>query len=86
MQIEIFYTSIDNPESACTARRRIESAFPGYRVNFDLADCDRVMRVVTARGRIAIDQLITLLREEGITAGILPDIIPSPKVYNCFNC
>jgi len=86
MEIEIFYTSVESEESARSLQEIVHRKFPAYSVNFDLADCDRIMRVVCYRESIACAALISLLNEEGIIAGLLPDIIPSPRLVNCFTC
>jgi len=43
-------------------------------VNFDLDDCDRILRVVF-EGKIQSDLLIELLKDVGCIAEVLPDTI-----------
>ena len=44
--IEVFKTNISNGEEASRLMVEIKKAFAGYKVNFDLSDCDRILRVV----------------------------------------
>ena len=43
--IEVFRTSIAHPAQASWLQRRLLQLYPQYQVNFDLDDCDRILRV-----------------------------------------
>lgn len=47
--IEVFKTNIRDPRKAKTLATMISIQFPDYRVNFDLDDCDKILRVVGER-------------------------------------
>ena len=47
----------------------------GYTANFDLDDCDRILRVKSSAGSIHPDTLILLLKRFGFHAEVLPDEI-----------
>jgi hypothetical protein len=53
---------------------QIERKFANCKVNFDLDDCDRILRVVF-EGKIQSELLIDLLKNVGCTAEVLPDTI-----------
>lgn len=44
-QIEIFRTTVDCPKTAYCLVLRLQEAFPYAKCNFDLDDCDRILRV-----------------------------------------
>lgn len=43
--VEVFKTNISSKRKAKIIRDRLEKAFPEYGINFDLEDCDRILRV-----------------------------------------
>jgi len=49
-------------------------------VNFDLDDCDRILRVAF-EGKIQSDQLIDLLKTVGCTVEVLPDTILTIETF-----
>jgi hypothetical protein len=46
--IEVFKTNIDDRELAEELRAELQALFPGTRINFDLQDCDRILRIESA--------------------------------------
>ncbi len=73
--IEIFKTNVGNRDQADWLIDRIQKTFAGYQVNFDLEDCDRILRAKNPAGPVIAGSLIYLLKEMGFDAEILPDII-----------
>lgn len=43
--VEVFKTNVEDAEQADIILRKLNIHFPAYRINFDLADCDRILRV-----------------------------------------
>lgn len=43
--IEVFKTDVQQPGTANLLIAKLMLLFPGCRVNFDLEDCDRVLRI-----------------------------------------
>jgi hypothetical protein len=43
--VEVFKTNVDNAVVAEQIRETIRKQFPRCKVNFDLEDCDRILRV-----------------------------------------
>jgi len=43
--VEVFKTDIRKKHIACTLVKSLSNQFPDYRINIDLADCDKVLRV-----------------------------------------
>jgi hypothetical protein len=74
--IEVFKTNVANKDQAAGLLEALHRAFPAYRANFDLQDCDRVLRVVTAGEPVHTVTLLRFLQSRGIQAEPLPDEPP----------
>jgi hypothetical protein len=46
--VEVFKTNIDNRELAAQLRLELLELFPNTRINFDLEDCDKILRIESA--------------------------------------
>ena len=77
--VEVFITDVKDPGEAQLRVERIHAAFTGYKANFDLEDCDRILRVLSATGLVETYRIIGLLKELGCHAEVLPDIIPKGR-------
>jgi hypothetical protein len=71
--IEVFKTNVTDQEHATMLVDRIHKTFTGYKANFDLDDCDNILRVKCSTGYIQSSHLIDLLRNFGFSAEVLPD-------------
>jgi hypothetical protein len=71
--VEVFKTNVDDPFHAGVLIDLIHKTFTGYTANFDLEDCDRILRVKCASGSIQSVTLIKLLGHLGCQAEILSD-------------
>ena len=69
--VEVFKTTVNKREHAQVLVDEIQKAFRGYRVNFDLEDCDRILRVEYHEGNIRSSELIGLLIKSGFQAEVL---------------
>ena len=74
--VEVFKTNVEQRVHAIMLIEQIHKAFSGYKANFDLDDCDRILRVTSATGSVEACGLIRLLEERGFEAEVLPDIVP----------
>ncbi len=43
--VEIFKTSIESREQSETVKQDLLTLFPSAKINFDLDDCDRILRI-----------------------------------------
>ncbi len=62
-QVEIFKTNVREMAEAASIIRHLHAHFPNYRINFDLQDCDNVLRIETLNGDIdqkKIERLLTI--------------------------
>jgi hypothetical protein len=73
--IEIFTTNVTEKNQAERVLNKIRSAFPGYKVNFDLDDCDHILRIDSRGSVLCAATLIQLVHQLGFRAEILPDEI-----------
>jgi hypothetical protein len=71
--VEVFKTNVTNRVHANRLIDQIHHAFREYKANFDLEDCDRILRVKSVTGRIQAAHLIDLLSNSGFRAEVLPD-------------
>ena len=73
--IEVFKTNVKDQDVADKLTDHIHRNFIGYKANFDLQDCDHILRVKSVTGSIESTHIIYLLNEYGCTAEILQDEI-----------
>jgi tRNA G26 N,N-dimethylase Trm1 len=73
--VEVFRTNVETEEQAQRLAHLIHENFPEYSVNFDLNDCDRILRVKST-SLIRESSLVALLHNSGFDAAILADEIP----------
>ncbi|MET7000453.1 hypothetical protein [Chitinophaga defluvii] len=75
--VEVFKTDVRDQQQANKLIDLIHNAFPEYKANFDLEDCDRILRVKSSTQLILAAPLIQLLHKAGYHAEVLPDDEPS---------
>lgn len=73
--IEILATDVQHEHQARHLLATIEDTFPGYRANFDLEDCDRILRIVNPCGAVDTGAVIELMEACGFNAEVLPDLV-----------
>jgi hypothetical protein len=72
--IEVFKTDVKDYDHANMLVHQIHTAFSDYSANFDLQDCDNILRVKsTSSESIESECLINLLKNFGFHAEVLPD-------------
>lgn len=76
MMVEVFKTNVKEPADASVLLKEIHAMSEAYAANFDLDDCDKILRVVCSDGNIQTSQLKDLLSKHGFHAEVLPDEIP----------
>jgi hypothetical protein len=75
--VEVFKTNVENCEQAKDLLDVIHNTFINYRANFDLEDCDKVLRIECKGSYIESDCILHLLKQYGYKAEILQDIVPA---------
>ena len=67
--IEVFKTNVENAGDANNIVRLLLQHFPGSRINFDLQDCDKILRV---EGKdFCAETIITFMKENGFHCSVL---------------
>ena len=74
--VEVFKTTVTEQVHANILVDNIHKRFPGYKANFDLADCDNILRIKCIHGIIESSLVINLLKDFGFNAEVLPDDLP----------
>ena len=69
--IEVFKTNIRDSLQAAFILSLIERDFPGHEANFDLHDCDNILRVKSVSGHVEPILLINLLTKHGFHGEVL---------------
>lgn len=66
--IEIFRTTISDFEESEKIKKQLLTLFPTCRINFDLQDCDRILRV---EGQFSSEIVIAILQSQRYECEIL---------------
>lgn len=69
--VEVFRTNVHDPEVSDHLVAELFNRFPHYRINFDLQDCDRILRV--AGKHMEPDLIIDFMHARGFRCEILED-------------
>jgi hypothetical protein len=77
MMVEVFKTNVKHAGHARMILDQIHKTCIDYTANFDLEDCDNILRVKSGSRLIEPSLLIDLLRNYGFTAEVLPDELPA---------
>ncbi|PKD17213.1 hypothetical protein APR41_07225 [Salegentibacter salinarum] len=71
--VRVFKTNITDTNLADEFIDSIHLNFSNYIANFDLEDCDNILRIESFNNEICRDSIINLLAEKGFYAEELPD-------------
>jgi len=74
--IEVFRTNVNDQMNAAMIVSRIHQNFVLYEANFDLQDCDRILRVKSLFGEINSHDIVNFVHTFGFHAEVLPDQFP----------
>lgn len=85
--VEVFKTNVKDKDEANLLLSLIHRNFKGFQANFDLDDCDRILRVKSTGLDIHANCLIDLLKDFGVKAEVLSDDQPVlPKAKPRYMC
>lgn len=71
--IEVFKTNVRNVQHALMLTEQMSKIFVGYEINFDLQDCDKILRVKCISKTIEVSRIIDFLSDHGFYAEVLED-------------
>ena len=69
--IEVFKTNVGKVDHASRIVGLLLGHFPGSRINFDLDDCDKILRVEGYN--FSTDKVVSLVEENGFNCTVLDD-------------
>lgn len=69
--IEVFKTNVNSRHHAQMLVEEIHSRFEGYSANFDLWDCDKILRIKSEDVSVEAEDIVALLRQKGYHAELL---------------
>ena len=78
--IEVFRTNVKDSQHADILVTKIQGLYSEYSANFDLEDCDKILRVSSSSGCIEVSPLIKLMNRCGFKAEVLADTLPDNQV------
>jgi hypothetical protein len=67
--IEVFKTNVTDKEQASTLIDLLLHQFPGNKINFDLHDCDNILRIDGSD--YIVEDVMTLLSDKGYQCELL---------------
>lgn len=71
--VEVFKTNITEPAIADLVVAQIQQTFSAYQANFDLDDCDNILRVECKSGRIEAGSVMELVKSYGFYLEVLEE-------------
>jgi hypothetical protein len=69
MMVEVFKTDVTDEQQAREVKELLQLHFPGTRVNFDLDDCDKVLRVEGTG--FTTEHILVLVQRKGVICNTL---------------
>jgi len=70
--VEVFKTNVADCFAANQLIEEIHATFDTYQANFDLEDCDLILRIKSVKD-VDVMAIILLLNKNGFEASVLPD-------------
>jgi len=67
--IEVFRTNIETTSDAHNLIEMLDQLLPGSHINFDLHDCDKILRV--EGNDFSVDAIVSLLSKKGFNCEVL---------------
>lgn len=74
--VEVFITNITKERNAAYILDLLERKHPLLSINFDLEDCDHILRVEASEAFIPVADILDEVRKQGFEIMILPDEVP----------
>jgi len=71
--VEVFKTDVNCPGQAHMFLELMHRTYAAYKANFDLDDCDKILRIDCRSGSVNITAVINLLNKCGFHGEVLED-------------
>lgn len=70
--VEVFKTNVDRYQDAEELLQRLNARFPDYKMNFDIEDCDRILRVQSNDDEVLpAGQIMAVVHSAGFACSVL---------------
>jgi hypothetical protein len=63
--VQVFKTTVDDERVTIRIIQELQRLFPGSKINFDLEDCDRILRIDPCGIAVSIDRVRSVVVESG---------------------
>jgi hypothetical protein len=73
MIIEVFKTNVQTCDQAMWLTGIIQKLCASYKANFDLDDCDKILRIKNLTGKVNASEIIQMMNTAGFHAEVLED-------------
>lgn len=83
--VEVFKTNVTNRKQAEYLLDKIHKKHPGYTANFDLQDCDNILRIHSKNVEIEAESITSLFKHLGFTIEVLDNSLPDNKFLSELN-
>lgn len=67
--VEVFKTDVQKKSQSKMLNCILSKAFPSFKINFDLSDCDKVLRVEGEN--VTAQRIMMLVKQQGFTCEVL---------------
>lgn len=67
--VEVFKTNVADKDQAHRLISELKQLLPEYKINVDLDDCDKVLRI--EHTHVPVIQVVSLVRQQGFSCEIL---------------
>lgn len=74
--VEVFKTSVEAVEDKLFLLDKLQKEFPCYKINFDMEDCDKILRIESLETEINPVTVIDFMKRYGFEIEILQDELP----------
>jgi hypothetical protein len=71
--VEVFKTSVQDHAQAGIVKQLLLKQNPLLEINFDLEDCDKILRIKNIEDTVDISSVLKVLNETGIYVEVLVD-------------
>jgi len=71
--VEIFKTNVEDANKASHIVNKLRQQFPTCRFNFDLADCDRILRAESYNGTIDTEGVIEIAKKYSLEINLIEE-------------
>ena len=72
-KIEVFKTDVHSKVLALKIKHHLIDYFPHLKINFDLEDCDRIMRIESLQGSLKLGEVQDVMGKLEFNFEVLPD-------------